>query len=240
MVRKCALLFLLPLLALVPTATADEALTGLDEVAQAIKAAVDDGNYVALDTACTRARELAAAVPVDELDAVVHALGDGVKSRDVSITLLAVKTLGDLGTPAAWTYLSRLLSPSRRPDSDELKVHLAAIEAAGAIGSRDFVLRLQKLILHDDTQIAVAAATALGGLDRLEERERIALVWKVANQLGRMELRRPAKHVDKIHLGVVKSAIVDCLRQLTKEPELETADDFRDWAREAERDRAVT
>jgi len=153
----------------------------------------------------------------------------------VSIALLSVKTLGETKDPGAYVYLARLLSPARNPASDDLKLHLAAIDAASMIGSRKFLLRLEKLILHDDTQVAVAAAEAIGRLERLEEEERIELVSKIAIQLGRMELRRPAKQVDKVHLEDVKSAIVDCLRRLTNETGLATADDFRTWARAAAR-----
>jgi hypothetical protein len=117
---------------------------------------------------------------------------------------------------------------------------VAAIDAAGSIGDRDAIAKLQKLVSHPDTEIAVAAAGALGAVDGLAAPDRCKLVTDLANLLGRLELRRPVTEVDKVHVTVVRDAIVGCLRKLSGQASLESPDDFRTWARDAARKEAMS
>jgi hypothetical protein len=230
----------LALLGLVAVALPAEVMAGPEEAARAIRAAIHDGNYVALGPACERAKELRSVHAEAELKPVVQALSEGVKSRDTSIALLSVKTLGELRIAGSCACLRALLTPPSRPSAARARLHIAAIEAAGAIGDSHCVLKLQKLVIHADTEIAVAAADALGTVEGLDDESRHKVVTHLANLLGRLELRRPVTEVDKVHVAVVKDSIVGCLRKLTGQADLETPDDFRSWVRDSARKPAVS
>jgi len=221
----------LVLLGLALPARAAEGDVDLERLATDVSKAVADADYAALAAACEQAPELRRLFDAEQLDPLVRALADGAGQRDLSIAILSVKTLGELRCSGSSRYLTRLLTPARELTLDAQKLHVAAIEAAGQILDPDCAPRLEKLVTHDNTVIAVAACAALGRYSELEPKPRMVIIKHLVTTLGRLEKRRPRTAVDRAHHAEVLEALAGALRELTDQKQLTTATEFRTWLR---------
>ena len=208
--------------------------TVLDETALEIQSALRAADYTAVSKAFRRAQALRNGYADQEFETVVKAVATGIKHRDRSIVLLSIKTLGTLHVRGSSRYLVRLLSPPRQPASESLQLHLAAIEAVSRINDKAVVGKLERLVAHPNTEIAVAGCQALARFKWLARKPRLALTGRLVNALGRLEKKKARKARYKVHLSKVKGALVFALQQLTR-TELTASGDYREWLTAARR-----
>ena len=199
------------------------------EAAAELRAALREGNYGAASDALAQAEALHQKVAGEKFEPMLRAVASGVKHRDVSIAIAAVRTLGRLQVAGSGRYLGRLLKPPKRVKPQRFRLHLAAIEAAGSICDPDSTLLLVKLVDHPETDFAVAATQSLRSYTVLEREARLDLIERLAVTLGRLEKRSPRSVEDKIHVSVVTNALTESLAKLTGEPGLRGSSDVRAW-----------
>jgi len=207
----------------------------LQDAVEQIKGALKNDDAVAAADALTKAIDVRWKTPDDELDPLLSAIGVAIKHKDPAIASTAIWTLAQMRVPGSSRYLHFRLTVPQNVDSTYWDVHLAAIRAAGAIRDRASISPLIKLVDHSQADMAVAAAAALGQYAGIAPKERMKLIRRVANTLGRFEKKAPKKMQDQIHVDRVKKALIDCVRLLTRNRELASADDVRTWLREAKK-----
>jgi len=208
------------------------------ETADQIERNLKADDFIAVRAAYGRAFNLRDRYDDETLDPVVDAIGRGVKHDDKTIARLSIDALKRLRVSGSARWIAPLLRVPKTPDRADRPLHVAAIEAAGAIHDRRSAPALKRLIHHDDRQIAVTAATALRGYRTIDRKPRIALVRRLAVELSRLERQRPRSTTDEEHRDAVRKALVETLVELTRDDDLETASDARAWAKLARRELA--
>jgi len=204
-------------------------------VATRIRRAISDGNYIAVSVACEKAIEISGAHEPKAFVPVVRELAKGLKHKETSIAIVCVKTLGELKQPDSSRYIAPLLSIPKRVRQERWKLHLEAIAAVGSIRELSSVPRLDKLLLHSHSDFAVAASNALAQWRVAKPEERVKIVKRVANTVGRLEKRRPRTAMEKSQHAAVLAAVVDSLRRLTGDAAIDGAETARNWVRVQEK-----
>jgi len=171
----------------------------------------------------------------DKLDPLLKAIGNAIRQKDPTIASAAIRALAQMRVPGSSRYLSSRLAVPRNVGATYWDVHLAAIRAAGAIRDPRSISPLIKLVEHPKGDMAVAAALALGQFAGIAPKERMKLIRRVADTLGRFEKRKPKKMQDQIRVDLVKKALIECVRKLTRNCDLASASDIRTWMREAKK-----
>jgi len=189
----------------------------LDECVDALRTGYREDNYVAVAEALAAAESLRWDYEEKDFRFLVVQIGKGIKHADTSIALLSVKSLGTLGIPGSSRYLRSLLHPRNDPDAARWKLHFAAIEAAGAIHDPESAGQLERILRHPETELAVAAAKALGQFAVIDRKKRLDLVRRIANALARLEKQSPNDPEERIHVVLVTKAIQECVLALTRE-----------------------
>lgn len=212
----------------------------LEAAVEQVNAALKQDDAIAAGDAFTRAVEVRWKYADDKLDPLLKAIGDGIRHKHPTIASAAVRTLAEMRVPGSSRYLSCRLAVPQNVDATYWDVHLAAIRAAGTIRDEDSISPLLKLVEHPKTDMAVAASNALGEYAPLAPKGRMRLIRRVAVTLGRFEKKKPRKMQDQIRVDLVKKALVECVRRLTRDCEIESADDVRAWLREAKKEEGST
>ena len=226
MLRASVLLF-------AATALADQTADAyLDRLVKDLNQAISKGNYIAVSNACESLKEMQPQFATKVFDKPVQTLAKGIRHRDMSIAVVCVKTLGRLRHPGSARYLSSLLAVPRKVKAERWGLHLAALEAAGAIHDMSVVAKIEKTLGHAKTDFAVAAAKAFAGYAGNKPMERATLVGRMADSLGRLEKKKASKPADNIRLAVVKQTLLDSIRTVAGKTDLADADTARVWARE--------
>ena len=198
-----------------------------------IGAALKKHDTVAAADAFTNAVEVRWKTADDKLEPLLKAIGDAIRHKDPTIASAAIRTLAQMRVPGSSRHLNCRLAIPRNVGATYWDVHLAAIRAAGAIRDPGSIPTLIKLVEHPQSDMAVAASAALGEFAGIAPKERMKLIRRVADTLGRFEKRKPKKMQDQIRVDLVKKALVDCVRKLTRNCDLASAGDVRTWLREA-------
>ncbi|MHC4136992.1 MAG: hypothetical protein ACYS0K_18705 [Planctomycetota bacterium] len=207
----------------------------LEGVVQEIKAVLKKGDSIATANALAKAAELRWKYEDEKLEPLLKVIGAGIKHKDPTIASVSIRTLAQMRVPGSSGYLSYRLAVPPKVGARYWDAHLAAIRAAGEFHERESISPLVKLVDHPKLDMAVAAAAAMGRYAALEPRERLKLIRRVADTLGRFEKKRPRKMQDQIHVDRVKKALIDCVRKLTRNSDLASASDVRTWLREAKK-----
>lgn len=117
-----------------------------------------------LDHASPRVRMTAAwALGTIEDARAVPALLPLLRDRDVAVRWATAGALGDIESVEAAPALEQLLA-----DEPDRRVRLQAVEALGDIEATRSAAALARVLAEDDSELALAAAEAIGGLDNLE------------------------------------------------------------------------
>ena len=200
-----------------------------------IRAALKNQDSVAVADAFANAIEVRWKYADDKLDPLLKAIGNAARHKDPIIASSAIRTLAQMRVPGSSRYLRSHLAVPRNVGATYWDVHLAAIRAVGTIRDPESISPLLKLVEHPKADMAVAAADALGQYAAIVPKERMKLVRRVADTLGRFEKRTPKKMQDQIRVDLVKKALINCVRKLTRNCDLASASDIRSWLREAKR-----
>lgn len=217
-----------------PAAIAEEA-EDLDATVRKLTRALSQGNYAAVTETLNRSIELYPALGDEKFEPLLRLIAKGVSHRDTSIATESVRTLGKIRYPGSSRYLNRLLNVPRKVSQERWNLYLVAIKTAGVLHEPGSVSDLNKLIGHDRSEFAVAAAKALAEYSANKIDERIPVVHRLATTLGRLEKKRAKTTTQKVHLEVVKAALVDTIRKVSGDAKLKVANDARAWVREQER-----
>jgi HEAT repeat protein len=200
-----------------------------------IKTALKNDDATAAADAFTKAVDVRWKTADEKLDPLLQAIGVAVKHKDPRIAAAAIRALAEMRVPGSGRYLNARLAVPKDVGATYWDVHLAAISAAGAIRDRRSISPLFKLVEHPKADMAVAAAEALGQYAGIAPKERMKLIRRVADSLGRFEKKKPKRMQDQIRVDQVMKALVDCVRKLTRNQELASASDVRAWLREAKK-----
>ena len=166
---------------------------------------------------------------------LLRVIGTGIKHKDPTISTVSIRALAQMRVPGSSGYLAYRLAVPSRVSATYWDTHLAAIRAAGEIHERESISPLLKLVDHPKLDMAVTAAVALGKYAALGPKERLKLIRRVADALGRFEKKKPRKTQDQIRVDRVKKALIDCVRKLTRNGDLASANDVRAWLRKAKK-----
>lgn len=207
----------------------------LEQVVRDLKTAMRKDDSVAAAKALAQAAELRWKVEDDKLEPLVQVVGAGIKHRDPTIASVSIRTLAQMRIPGSAGYLDCRLAVPDKVGATYWDVHLAAIRAAGELHERESISPLLKLVEHPKLDMAVAAAGALGRYGALVPKERLKLIRRVANKLGKFEKKKPRGMQERIRVDRVKTALIECVRRLTRNCDLESAADVRAWLREVKK-----
>ncbi len=207
----------------------------LEQVTQDLKTALRNDDSVAVANVLARAVEVRWKVQDDKLDELLQLVGAGIKHKDPAIASVSIRTLAEMRVPGSAGYLDCRLAVPDKVGATYWDVHLAAIRAAGELHERESISPLLKLVEHPKLDMAVAAAGALGRYGALVPKERMKLIQRVANKLGKFEKKKPRGMQDRIRVDRVKTALIECVRCLTRNCDLESAADVRAWLREVKK-----
>ncbi|MHC4970900.1 MAG: HEAT repeat domain-containing protein [Planctomycetota bacterium] len=207
----------------------------LERVVQDLKTAFKNGDSVAAANALATAAEVRWKYEDEKLEPLLQVIGTGIKHKDPTIASVAARTLALMRVPGSSGYLTCRLAVPAKVGATYWDVHLAAIRAAGELHERESISPLLKLVEHPKLDMAVAATAALGQYAALVPKERLKLIQRVAGKLGKFEKKKPKKMQDQIRVDRVKKALIDCVRRLTRNCDLESASDVRTWLREAKK-----
>jgi HEAT repeat protein len=201
-------------------------------VVQELKAALKKGDSVAAANALSKAVEVRWKYEDEKLAPLLHLVGAGIKHKDPTIASVSARTLAQMRVPGSSGYLNSRLAVPAKVGATYWDVHLAAIRAAGELHEPASITPLLKLVEHPKLDMAVAAAAALGQYGALVPDERVKLIGRVGNKLGKFEKKKPGKLQDRIRVDRVKKALVECVRRLTRDCDLASASDVRTWLRQ--------
>jgi len=204
----------------------------LAETVTELRQAIAADNYVMVHNLCGQLEQLQPSFIAKEFNKAVQTVALGLKHKDVSIAIVTVKTLGKLRHPGSSKYLSTLLAVPRKVPAERWPLHLAAIDAAAAIHEFDSAPRLEKILNHAKSDFAVAAAKAFASYAQNDRAERVKLIDRLANTLGRLERKKSSKPPEQIRLAVVKQTLLDSMRVVSGNPDFLGAGDARAWVRE--------
>ena len=177
---------------------------------------------------------------------LASAIGSCIKAsqkKHVALAIAALDSLGKLQVPNSARQILPLLKAPKKVAYERVGLHLVAIRTAGKLHQAGSMSSLEKLLTHRSTDLAVAAANALGQYRVLEERPRTKLVERLVRMLNVYERKRATvkTHDRRNHYDKVAGNLIGCLADLTNNPVATTASDWTAWLKsEKKRKRALS
>jgi hypothetical protein len=206
----------------------------LKELVQQLGAAFGKGSMPEVKAALARAQELRGNYDDKKYAAVAKAVAKGFGHKQPDIAIEAVTVFGQLNVKGSSKSLGKLLSPPAKIPDAKLPLHIAAIRAAGAIHETATLKTLEKTLTHPHPKIGATAAEALTAYRSLDEKPRYALAKRLLKTLAGLEKKAASsKEQEKAAAEPVRAALVETLRGLTGESDLNTAAHFEKWLKTA-------
>jgi hypothetical protein len=210
----------------------------LADVTKEVKTSVSKGDLAATKAALARALQMRSRYQDKQLKSLVTAVSTGVKHKNPEIAVASIQALAALRVKGSAKSLSGVLSVPRKLEDSRVEVHLAAIRAAGELGQLESAKSLEKLIMHADSRISVAAAEAMAGFGGgLEEKATHKLLGKLAGVLDKLEAaeKKSKKEEDKLRMAKTKAALLQSVGKLAGADSIDSADALRNWLKEAKK-----
>ena len=211
----------------------------LAEVTKEVKTSISKGDVAAAKAALARAAQVRSRYQDKKLKGLVSAVGAGVKHKNPEIAVASIEALGAMRIKGSAKSLSGALSVPKKLDDSRVDVHLAAIRAAGQIGEFESANALEKLLVHADSRISVAAAEAMAGFaGGLESKAIRKLLGKLAGTLDKLDAaeKRAKKEEDKLRIAKTKAALIQSVGKLAGSESIDSADALRKWLKESQKE----
>lgn len=235
-------LLALTLALLAATAAAKEkkksAGASLADVTKEVKTAISKSDVAATKSALARALQMRPRYQDKKLKSLVTAVGSGVKNKQSEIAIASIEALAAMKIKGSAKMLSGALTVPKKIEDARVDVHLAAIRAAGELGAVESAKSIEKLVMHTDTRIAVAAAEALAGFGGgLDPKPTMKLLGQLAGTLDKLAAaEKKAKSEEaKVSVAKVKAALLQSIGKLSGTESIDSAAALRDWLKKSKK-----